>query len=96
MPALVSYPHAPETAQPLPLPTALLWSIAAQMRATVARQPSPWALDPRAVVQAASHLDVNGRVITATWDRDSPIRDEAGREVLGLVRLRLREMEAQS
>ena len=84
MPAFVSYPHAPETAQPLPLSAELLWTVAAQMRATVARQPSPWALDPKALVLAASHLDVNGRVITATWDLDSPIRDEAGREVLGI------------
>ena len=84
MPAPISYPHIPDTAQPLPLAADMLWRVAAQMRAAVTRQQSPWALDPDALVRAASHLDVNGRLITATWDLDRPLRDDTGHDVLGI------------
>ncbi len=84
MPAPISYPHIPDTAQPLPLAADVLWGVAAQLRAVVTRQQSPWALDPDALVRTASHLDVNGRAITATWDLLTAVRDDAGRDVLGI------------
>lgn len=80
----MSYPHDPATGLPLPLSAETLWGVAGQLRAVVARQQSPWALHPRALVAATSHLEVNGRAITATWDLASPVRDEAGRSVLGI------------
>ena len=84
MPAPISYPHIPETAQPLPLAANVLWNVATQVRAAVSRQHSPWALDPAALVRTASHLEINGRRITATWDLDRPVVDEAGCAVLGI------------
>lgn len=80
----VSYPHDPATGLPAPLAAETLWGVAAQLRAVVARQQSPWALHPRALVAAASKLEVNGRAITAAWDLASPVRDDAGRDVLGI------------
>jgi hypothetical protein len=80
----VSYPHDSTTGLPLPLSAEAVWGVASQLRAIVARQQTPWALNSRALIAAASALDVNGRRITATWDVVSPVRDDSGRDVLGI------------
>jgi hypothetical protein len=84
MTTTISYPHDTATGLPDPLPTEALWGIAARLRAGVERQQSPWALSPHALVAATLRLEVNGRTVAARWDLINRVRDEAGRDVLGI------------
>ena len=80
----LSYPHDPVTGVPRPLAAETLWAVAAQLRAVVARDGSPWALSTRALVAAVAQLEVNGRQIASAWDFGQPVHDASGREVLGV------------
>jgi hypothetical protein len=80
----LSYPHDPATGAPKPLLAATLWAVAAQLRQVVARDASPWALNARALVAAATRLEVNGRQIEAHWDFSQRVHDASGRAVFGI------------
>lgn len=80
----LSYPHDPRTGAPRPLAAETLWAVAARLRDAVARNGTPWALSTRALVAAATRLEVNGRQITSAWDFSQRVHDDAGREVFGI------------
>jgi len=84
MTTTIAYPHDAATGLPDPLPTAVLWGVAARLRASVEREQSPWALNPHALVAATARVEVNGRTVAARWDLINRVRDEAGRDVLGI------------
>jgi hypothetical protein len=84
MPVSVSYPHQHETGAPLVQTARAIWTVAAQLRAAVARRESAWALTAADLIEAASQMVVNDRPVRANWDFDHAVHDEDGTPVLGI------------
>ncbi|MGK7864906.1 ImmA/IrrE family metallo-endopeptidase [Falsiroseomonas sp. E2-1-a4] len=80
----LTYPHHAATGAPQPLFSEALWAVAASVRQAVVESGSPWALSARALVAAASRLEVNGRQIASNWDFSQHVHDASGRQVLGI------------
>jgi hypothetical protein len=80
----LSYPHDPASKAPRPLTAASVWAVAAQLRQAVARRDSPWALDPKDLVAAATWLEVNRHRVDVHWDFAHAVHDEDRQPVLGI------------
>jgi len=81
----VSYPHDARSMEPLPLKAQDLWIIADEVRSQVMpRRPTP-CMDMARLVRAAQRCVINGQDIIAHWDLNRNIRDNRGRDALGVT-----------
>ena len=80
----LSYPHDPSSNAPRRLAAETVWAVAAQLRQAVTRRDSPWALDAKDLVAAATRLEVNRHRVDVHWDFSHAVHDADRQPVLGI------------
>lgn len=71
-------------AVPRGLSAGVIRTVAAQVRQQIPREPSDLGLTLAALLQVSREVSVNGRRLSVSWDTAGALRDEMGRQVLGL------------
>jgi len=80
----VAYPYHRASLEPRPMTALQIWGVAEQVRQQLPRRPTP-CLKLERLIEVASSMMVNGTAIATHWDMDRSVRDDRGREALGVT-----------